>query len=84
MGLSIYYIYVFFFSPSPRFVFRKIRALLGGKLRLVASGGAPLSPDTHDFVRATLGVPVLQVSWNSFPTVCNVFNLFMPRFICTG
>ncbi|XP_042869237.1 long-chain-fatty-acid--CoA ligase 4-like isoform X1 [Penaeus japonicus] len=42
------------------FVFRKIRALLGGKLRLVASGGAPLSPDTHDFVRATLGVPVLQ------------------------
>ncbi|XP_071541839.1 long-chain-fatty-acid--CoA ligase 4 isoform X1 [Panulirus ornatus] len=42
------------------FVFRKIRLLLGGRLRLVAVGGAPLSPDTHDFVRASLGVPVLQ------------------------
>nr|XP_045613680.1 long-chain-fatty-acid--CoA ligase 4-like isoform X1 [Procambarus clarkii] len=42
------------------FVFRKIRALLGGRLRIVAVGGAPLSPETHDFVRASLGVPVLQ------------------------
>lgn len=41
-------------------VFRKIRALLGGHVRLIAAGGAPLPPDTHDFVRITLGVPVLQ------------------------
>lgn len=42
------------------FVFRKVRALLGGRLRIMAVGGAPLSPDTHNFVRASLGVPVLQ------------------------
>ncbi|CAL4105089.1 unnamed protein product, partial [Meganyctiphanes norvegica] len=42
------------------FVFRKIRALLGGKIRLVATGGAPLCSDTHDFIRCALGAPVLQ------------------------
>ncbi|KAK7067881.1 Long-chain-fatty-acid--CoA ligase 4, partial [Halocaridina rubra] len=41
-------------------VFRKIRALLGGRLRIMAVGGAPLSPETHDFIRASLGIPVLQ------------------------
>lgn len=41
-------------------VFRKIRALLGGKVRIMAVGGAPLSPETHDFIRASIGVPVLQ------------------------
>lgn len=41
-------------------IFRKIRALLGGHLRIMAVGGAPLSPDTHDFIRVALGVPVLQ------------------------
>lgn len=39
-----------------------MRALLGGRLRIMAVGGAPLSPDTHNFVRVSLGVPVLQVS----------------------
>lgn len=41
-------------------VFRKVRALLGGSIRIMAVGGAPLSPETHDFIRASLGVPVLQ------------------------
>uniref|UniRef100_A0A2P2HY61 long-chain-fatty-acid--CoA ligase n=1 Tax=Hirondellea gigas TaxID=1518452 RepID=A0A2P2HY61_9CRUS len=41
-------------------IFRKIRALMGGHIRLIAAGGAPLPPDTHDFVRITLGVPVMQ------------------------
>ncbi|KAF2357638.1 AMP-dependent synthetase/ligase [Trinorchestia longiramus] len=42
------------------FVFRKIRALMGGRVRMIAAGGAPLPPDTHDFIRSALGVPVLQ------------------------
>ncbi|XP_018021963.1 long-chain-fatty-acid--CoA ligase 4 isoform X2 [Hyalella azteca] len=42
------------------FVFRKIRALMGGRVRLIAAGGAPLPPDTHDFIRSALGCPVLQ------------------------
>ncbi|KAK3888793.1 hypothetical protein Pcinc_007177 [Petrolisthes cinctipes] len=41
-------------------VFRKIRKLLGGRLRMLAVGGAPLSSDTHDFIRISLGVPVMQ------------------------
>ncbi|XP_053620499.1 long-chain-fatty-acid--CoA ligase 4 isoform X2 [Plodia interpunctella] len=35
-------------------VFNKIRGLLGGRLRLMLSGGAPLSPDTHAQVRICL------------------------------
>jgi len=41
-------------------VFRKIRKLMGGKVRLIAVGGAPLPQDTHNFIRMTLGAPVLQ------------------------
>ena len=38
-----------------------IRALLGGRVRAIMSGGAPLSPATHDYLRAVLGVDLLQV-----------------------
>ncbi|KAI5636047.1 AMP-binding enzyme domain-containing protein [Phthorimaea operculella] len=37
-----------------RLMFTKVRALLGGKVRLMISGGAPLSPDTHTQVRICL------------------------------
>lgn len=43
-----------------RVVFGKVRALLGGRMRLVLTGGAPLSPDTHEQVRACLCVTVVQ------------------------
>lgn len=42
------------------FIYRKIRALLGGNVRLMFSGGAPLSPETQEFIRVCMGVPVLQ------------------------
>ena len=41
-------------------VFKKIRALLGGSMRLMLSGGAPLSKETHDFMRVCVGAPLLQ------------------------
>lgn len=41
-------------------VFRKIRGMLGGRVRLMFSGGAPLSPETNDFIRVCMGAPVLQ------------------------
>ena len=33
-------------------------------MRVIMSGGAPLSPATHNFLRAVLGVDLLQVEDN--------------------
>ena len=41
-------------------LFRKIRYFLGGRVRLMLSGGAPLSPDTHSLVRTCICVPLMQ------------------------
>uniref|UniRef100_A0A6B2KZ53 AMP-dependent synthetase/ligase domain-containing protein n=1 Tax=Arcella intermedia TaxID=1963864 RepID=A0A6B2KZ53_9EUKA len=41
-------------------VFSKIKKKVGGKLRLVISGGAPLSEATHKFVTVCFGCPVFQ------------------------
>jgi len=40
--------------------FKPVKAILGGRLRFILAGGAPLAPDTHRFIRATLCCPVLQ------------------------
>jgi long-chain acyl-CoA synthetase len=39
---------------------RVIRYFLGGRVRLMLSGGAPLSPDTHSLTRTCLCVPLMQ------------------------
>ncbi|XP_057865378.2 long chain acyl-CoA synthetase 9, chloroplastic isoform X4 [Cryptomeria japonica] len=41
-------------------VFRKIRAILGGHVRGLLSGGAPLSEDTQRFVNICLRAPIMQ------------------------
>ena len=41
-------------------LFRKIRYFLGGRVRLMLSGGAPLSPDTHGLTRTCICVPLMQ------------------------
>uniref|UniRef100_A0A0D9XX99 4-coumarate--CoA ligase n=1 Tax=Leersia perrieri TaxID=77586 RepID=A0A0D9XX99_9ORYZ len=41
-------------------VFKKVCAVLGGKIRFVLSGGAPLSGDTQRFINICLGVPIGQ------------------------
>ena len=33
---------------------------MGGRVRAILSGGAPLSEDTHDYLRNVLGVILLQ------------------------
>jgi len=43
-----------------RLVFNKIRALLGGHMRFIIVGGAPLSNSTHDFIRTCLGSIIVQ------------------------
>ncbi|KAG8232638.1 hypothetical protein J437_LFUL012598 [Ladona fulva] len=43
-----------------RLVFGATRQLMGGRLRLVLTGGAPLSPDTHELIKVCLCVQVIQ------------------------
>ncbi|CAN6479746.1 unnamed protein product [Victoria cruziana] len=41
-------------------VFRKIRSVLGGRIRFMLSGGAPLSGDTQRFINICFGAPIGQ------------------------
>lgn len=41
-------------------VFKKIKAILGGHVRFLLSGGAPLSGDTQSFINICLGAPIGQ------------------------
>lgn len=41
-------------------LFRKIRYFLGGRIRLLLSGGAPLAADTQGLCRTCLSTPVMQ------------------------
>ena len=43
-----------------RFLFGPVRAALGGHCRLIVSGAAPLPSHVQDFLRATMGCPVVQ------------------------
>jgi len=43
-----------------KIVFNKIKSLLGGKMRFAITGGAPLSPETHEFIRVCLGLTLVQ------------------------
>ncbi|GMP56474.1 hypothetical protein CsSME_00020946 [Camellia sinensis var. sinensis] len=50
-------------NPSPmwdRLVFNKIKAKLGGRVRFMASGASPLSPDVMDFLRVCFGCQVVE------------------------
>jgi len=41
-------------------VFNKFKDQLGGRMRLIVSGGAALSKETHEFVRRCFNLPFLQ------------------------
>ena len=47
-------------------LFKRVRGLLGGRIRFILAGGAPLAPETHRCLRAALCCPVLQVRHHSF------------------
>ncbi|GAB6031144.1 hypothetical protein CHUAL_007947 [Chamberlinius hualienensis] len=42
-----------------RIVFNRLKRLLGGQLRLMATGGAPLSPDTQNYIKVCVS-PLIQ------------------------
>ncbi|OIW14497.1 hypothetical protein TanjilG_12090 [Lupinus angustifolius] len=41
-------------------VFRKVKAILGGRIRFILCGGAPLSGDTQRFINICLDAPICQ------------------------
>jgi len=43
-----------------RIIFKKVRQLLGGRIRMMLSGGAPLSADTQRFMNICFCCPVGQ------------------------
>jgi long-chain acyl-CoA synthetase len=66
-----------------RAVFRELHGRLGGRLRLIASGGAALNPTTaKNFLR--LGLPVIQ-GWGltEAAPVCSGQRLWLRRFYTT-
>ena len=46
-------------SVAQRLVFSKIQATLGGRMRFLVSGGAPLAAEINEFFHAC-GLPVLE------------------------
>jgi long-chain acyl-CoA synthetase len=50
-------------------VFNKIKSLLGGRMRFAITGGAPLSPQTHEFIRTCLGITLVQ-GYSMTETTC--------------
>ena len=54
--LLFYQVGFFFF----RLVFLKVRAILGGEVHTILSGGAPLSADTQEFMNVCFCYPVMQ------------------------
>lgn len=51
-------------------VFKPTRALMGGRMRGICSGGAPLADKTQEWISVVLGVPVAQ-GYGMTETVCN-------------
>ena len=43
-----------------RLVFSKVKERLGGRVRLIVSGGAPLATHVEDFLKVTMCCPVVQ------------------------
>ncbi|UYV70607.1 ACSL4 [Cordylochernes scorpioides] len=41
-------------------LFKTIRKTVGGRLRNIVCGSAPLSPDTHEFIRLTFSCQIIQ------------------------
>jgi long-chain acyl-CoA synthetase len=42
-------------------VFSKVKARLGGRVRILVSGGAPLAPHVEEFLKVAFCCPVVQV-----------------------
>merc|ERR1711936_989756 len=59
-----------------RLIFKSIRMLVGGRVRAILSGGAPLSPQTHDYLRTVLGIRLLQGYGLTETSACGAIMAF--------
>jgi len=59
-----------------RLIFKSIRMLVGGRVRAILSGGAPLSPHTHDYLRTVLGIRLLQGYGLTETSACGAIMAF--------
>ncbi|KAJ9187900.1 hypothetical protein P3X46_003313 [Hevea brasiliensis] len=60
--------------------FRKVKAKLGGRLRLIVSGGAPLSVEVEEFLRVTACAFVLQ--GYGLTETCGPVTISFPDEMC--
>lgn len=64
-------------------IFSKVKSLLGGQIRLILVGGAPLSPDTHEQVKVCLCERVIQgyglTETTSMATVMDYYDMSYGR-----
>ena len=56
------------------FIMSSIRYILGGKIRTVISGGAPLNPKTQEFLRLALCCPIQQGYGLTETTSCGALS----------
>jgi long-chain acyl-CoA synthetase len=63
-------------------VFSKTRERLGGRVRLILSGGAPLSNHVHEFIRICFCCPVIQ--GYGLTETCSAGTLSNPRDVSLG
>ncbi|KAH0584041.1 hypothetical protein H2248_009615 [Termitomyces sp. 'cryptogamus'] len=57
-----------------KLVFRKIQAVLGGQLKLVTSGSAPIGPDVMDFLKIAFACEVYEGEILALIDVCILTN----------
>eukprot|EP01114_Cavostelium_apophysatum_P013308 TRINITY_DN3194_c0_g1_i2.p1 TRINITY_DN3194_c0_g1~~TRINITY_DN3194_c0_g1_i2.p1 ORF type:complete len:706 (+),score=218.08 TRINITY_DN3194_c0_g1_i2:86-2203(+) len=66
-------------------VFKKFRAAVGGRVRAILSGGAPISRDTHEFLRCCFGIPVIQgYGLTECCGICTLMDLKDPGYERVG
>ena len=63
-------------------LFKGFRAQLGGHIRAILTGGAPLSGECHDYIRVVMGAPVLQ-GYGLTETTCCATIMDMEDFAST-
>jgi len=59
-----------------KLIFRGVRALIGGRIRVIFTGGAPLSPEAHTFIKTCMGCPLLQGYGLTETTACATIMQF--------